>query len=85
MTFEKAENAHNDINQWRAARDSGSTAPPDYKALWQTPTSNNRRRGAEEARPNVCMHPSMDLCQSAFAFMLRVVDLILLVLYLQIF
>lgn len=46
MTFEEAENAHNDINQWRTTRDSGST---DCKALWQTPASENRTERVRRA------------------------------------
>lgn len=61
MTFEEAENAHNDINQWWAARDSGSTAPPDYKALWQTPTSNNRKGGKGGTPKCVCVFVSIDV------------------------
>lgn len=45
MTFKEAENTHNDINQWWAAGISGSTAPSDYKALWQM--SNNSKGGKQ--------------------------------------
>lgn len=40
VTSEEAENSHNDINQWWTSRDWGSRAFSDYKALWQTATSN---------------------------------------------
>lgn len=58
-----AENAHNDINQCWAAWDSGSAAPPDYKALWQTPA----RRGKGGA-PSVCVYVSllMHFCVSVY-------------------
>lgn len=65
MTFEEAENAHNDINQWWALRDSESTAPPDYKELWQHPTT----------RPGHALVPVCErllkkcVCWRIFAFM----------------
>lgn len=43
VTFGGAKNAHNDINQWWAMRDSGSTAPAGYTALWQTPASSRMK------------------------------------------
>ena len=49
MTFEEAENTHNDINRWWAAGISGSAAPSDYKALWQT--SNNSKGGGKQRMP----------------------------------
>lgn len=53
VTLEEVENAHHDINQWRATWDWGSTAPPDYKASWLTPASN-LMKGKQGRLDKVC-------------------------------
>lgn len=70
MTFEEAENAHNDINQWWAARDFGIHSP----SRLQSPLADTNIEQQEGGHAQVCVSVCIDeyvLCRCIFAFMYR--------------
>lgn len=65
MTFEEAENAHNDINQWWAARDFGIHSPSRLQSPLAD-TNIEQQEGGQGRHAQVCVSIDEFVCVGVY-------------------